>query len=202
MEEELSNHPRIQVFATDGRFFLKHVEKEYEVIILCLPDPYTAQINRFYTQEFFNLIKNKLHPQGIFAFRISSAENYISSQQGLYLSSLYRSLSSIFKKVIILPGDNNIFLASNEESLLFYDWSKLTERLNQRSISTKYVNHNFLPFRLSQMRIDNLKNALDKYDGKINYDLEPICFSAVSSTSAPSSLRFASGSMPLSFSSW
>ncbi|HEX9916557.1 MAG TPA: hypothetical protein VGB16_02370 [candidate division Zixibacteria bacterium] len=176
-EAGLFSNPRLDLHLIDGRLFVKNrIGKEkYDVIILNLPDPSTLQLNRFYTVEFFSSIKKILNEDGIFSFRISSSENYISPEQGLYLSSLYGSLSLVFKKVIVFPGDNNIFLASDQESL-FYDWSKITARLKERSIRTEYINQNFLPFRLSQFRIDYLKEAINKSSGRINYDLEPISF--------------------------
>ncbi|MCJ7508909.1 MAG: hypothetical protein MUO85_09310 [candidate division Zixibacteria bacterium] len=176
-EADLFSNPRLNLHLIDGRLFVKNPagKEKYDVIILNLPDPSTLQLNRFYTIEFFNSIKKILDENGIFSFRVSSAENYISPEQGLYLSSLYRSLSSVFKKVIVLPGDNNIFLASDRENL-FYDWSKITARLKERSIRTEYINQNFLPFRLSQFRIEYLRDAINKSLGRINYDLEPISF--------------------------
>ena len=55
---------------------LASTKPEYDVIIVNLPDPQTAQINRFYTLEFFQEVASKLAPQGIFSFRLSAAENY------------------------------------------------------------------------------------------------------------------------------
>lgn len=175
-EAGLFSNPNVNLHLLDGRLFVKNEKEKYDVIILNLPDPSNLQLNRFYTVEFFASIKKILNQNGIFSFRVSSAENYISPQQGLYLSSLYKSASIIFKKVIVFPGENNVFLASDNKDQLFYNWSKITERLKQRSISTQYINQNFLPYRLSQFRIDYLNDAIDKSSGRINYDLEPICF--------------------------
>ena len=175
-EADLFSNPNVNLHLLDGRLFVKNEKEKYDVIILNLPDPSNLQLNRFYTVEFFASVKKILNQNGIFSFRVSSAENYISPQQGLYLSSLYKSASIIFKKVIMFPGENNVFLASDNQDQLFYDWSKITEQLKQRSISTQYINQNFLPYRLSQFRIDYLNDAIDKSSGRINYDLEPICF--------------------------
>jgi len=175
-EANLLSDPNVNLHLLDGRLFVKNEKGKYDVVILNLPDPSNLQLNRFYTVEFFASVKKILKENGMFSFRVSSAENYVSPQQGLYLSSLYRSVSVIFKKVIVLPGDNNIFLASDNESVLTYDWSKITKRLKQRSISTQYINQNFLPYRLAQARIDYLENVIDKSFGRMNYDLEPICF--------------------------
>lgn len=181
-EEEIQSleNPLVQIHFQDGRFFVKKKSQEkvkpYDVIILNLPDPYTAQLSRFFTFEFFKMIKSVLDENGIFSFRVSSAENYISPELGLYLSSLYRTLKLNFEDVIVLPGSNNIFLAANKKGILFESWQKFVERLKEREISTTFVNQNFLPERLSPMRIEYSKNAITFQVGRINHDLRPISY--------------------------
>ena len=114
-ETEHFRSKRIHVFYEDGRAFLKSVKKSYDVITLNLPDPSTAQINRFFTQEFFLMAREKLSENGIFSFRISSAENYISYELQNFLASLYYTLKEVFSEVEIVPGDTNVFLASDRE---------------------------------------------------------------------------------------
>src|SRR5208337_2967291 len=48
-----STDPRVHVHNTDGRLFLRTTDRKFDVIIVNLPDPQTAQLNRFYTLEFF-----------------------------------------------------------------------------------------------------------------------------------------------------
>lgn len=174
MEEKLFNHPRINVIAADGRFFIKRADKEYEAIIMCLPDPYTAQINRFYTQEFFNLIKSKLHPQGIFAFRISSSENYISLELQDYLASLYFTLKAVFPFVEIVPGGTNIFLASMHKHTINLD--AMTSVLSTLDLNNLYVNPQMLQARLHPSRRDMLANTVQSGKPILNSDLKPISF--------------------------
>jgi spermidine synthase len=196
-------NPLVRMYLQDGRLFVKErlseagsigeeevkpsqspSQSQYDVIILNLPDPYTAQLNRFYTFEFFKMINSILNPGGIFSFRVSSAENYISPELGLYLSSLYQTLKLNFAEVIVLPGSNNVFLATNRKGILFESWQKFVDRLKERGIPTKFVNENFLPNRLSLMRMKYLENAIygeesrtgSPRTNRINHDLKPISY--------------------------
>jgi spermidine synthase len=174
-------NPRVAIRLVDGRLYVrKNLESDqpmrYDVIILNLPDPSTAQLNRFYTTGFFSMAKTSLNGGGIFSFRVTSAENYISDELGLYLSSLYRTLASVFEQVKALPGGNAIFLASGKRDVLFDDWQRLVSRLKQRGIKTSFVNENFLPDRLSPERIGVINGALARYVGRMNSDLEPVCY--------------------------
>jgi len=163
----------------DGRLFVKGKCRNggfsYDVIILNLPDPYTAMLNRFYTSEFFGMIEKILKKDGVFSFRATSQLNYISDEQALYLSSLYRTLKENFENVIVLPGYNNIFLASPERRL-HKDWKRIVENLKQDSIPTLYVSEYFLPDRLSPQRVDYLRNSILSKQGQINYDLSPVSY--------------------------
>jgi spermidine synthase len=182
-EKEIQSleNPRVVVHLVDGRLYVRqNLESDhparYDVIILNLPDPSTAQLNRFYTTGFFSMARSTLNPDGVFSFRVSSAENYISDELGLYLSSLYRTLASVFEEAKVLPGGNAIFLASGKRNVLFDDWQTLVGRLSQRGIRTSFVNESFLPDRLSPEREALLNNALHAVNGKKNSDLEPVCY--------------------------
>lgn len=170
---------RVTISHKDGRLFVRQKAEEkrgeYDLIVLNLPDPYNAQLNRFYTKEFFSLIKKLLHQDGIFSFRATSSENYLNQEQASYISSLFNTLSSEFKSVIVLPGSNNIFLASQGENLT-YDWMKISESLKKKNIQTIYINEHFLSNRLSPERIEYLLGIIKSGEGKINYDLKPISY--------------------------
>ena len=180
-ETQTLKNPWIDIHFMDGRLFIKKkfgsgTQKLYDLVILNLPDPYTAQLNRFFTLEFFSMIRSILNDEGVFSFRVSSAENYISKELGLYLSSVYRTLRSSFQEVKILPGSNNVFLASKTKGVLFEDWQTMVERLEQRGIYTKFVNQNYLPDRLSQFRVEFMSSAFSRETGRVNYDLNPVCY--------------------------
>lgn len=170
---------RVRIIHKDGKLFVreKHNQgkSEYDLIVLNLPDPYNAQLNRFYTKEFFSIVKNLLNGNGVFSFRVSSAENYLNPEQALYVSSIYRTLLSEFKNVIVLPGANNIFLAS-QTAKLTDNWVQIVESLEKKDIQTAFVNEHFLKNRLSEERIEYLHQMINSYKGKINYDLKPISY--------------------------
>ncbi|HSW35919.1 MAG TPA: hypothetical protein VLH18_04865, partial [Candidatus Limnocylindrales bacterium] len=45
--------PRVRMIHADGRLFVKTTNERYDMIIVDVPDPATAVLNRFYTREFF-----------------------------------------------------------------------------------------------------------------------------------------------------
>ncbi len=178
-QKEINSLKKANLKFQDGRLYVKEKcsrgDLLYDVIVLNLPDPYTAMLNRFYTSEFFGMIKKMLREDGVFSFRVTSQINYLSHEQSLYLSSLYRTLKESFKNVVVLPGNNSIFLSSPQGEL-HTDWKEIVGNLKKDSIQTLFVSEYFLPDRLSPQRLEYLKSSILSQNGKINYDLSPICY--------------------------
>ena len=57
-DKKILHDPRVRVFYTDGRFFLRTTKMRYDVVFVDLPDPSTAMLNRYYTIEFFKEAEN------------------------------------------------------------------------------------------------------------------------------------------------
>ncbi len=165
---------RVHIFFEDGRHFLERARQKYDLVILNLPEPATAQINRFYTQEFFREVKDKLNPGGVLSFRVPSAENYISPELRGFLSTLYVTLKEVFAEVEVVPGDTNIFLAS--DSPLTLNVADLAQRIKTLHLRTRFVTPEMLPARLNPIRVDRLKKNIQSGQGHINSDLAPICY--------------------------
>jgi spermidine synthase len=173
-EKAAFKNKRVHIFYQDGRAYLKQTPKKYDVIILNLPDPATAQLNRFYTKEFFEETFKKLTSGGIFSFRVSSAENYISPDLQNYLASLYFSLKQVFPLVEIVPGDSNIFLAGTNPISLAPQ--ELIKKIEQLELKNTYVGSNYLYSRLSPFRQEFLREKILSGRKTINRDLVPISY--------------------------
>jgi len=172
--EEVFQNPRVKVHYRDGRAFLSHSTNNYDVIILDLPEPTTAQINRFYTREFVRIVKDRLSEFGVFSFRVSSAENYISPELQDFLSSLFFTVREVFSYVAIVPGNTNVFLASSRPlSLEYTDIVKFIEDLK---LDTQYVIPQLLIDRLSPLRVNFLRETVSRGKGRVNRDLAPVSY--------------------------
>ncbi|GAI11733.1 unnamed protein product, partial [marine sediment metagenome] len=104
-EEYALDDRRVEVKNIDGRLFVKQTSDKYDIVIVNLPQPFTAQINRFYTVEFFKDARKILKEKGILFFGITSSPNYISEEQRNLLVSLNESLKKVFAEVRVIPGD-------------------------------------------------------------------------------------------------
>lgn len=166
---------RVRVIHTDGRLFVKRTKEKYDVVIVNLPDPYTALLNRYYSLEFFKEAGAILNPGGILAFSITSSENYLSGEAKDLLRSLHTTLRKVFADVKAIPGEAVIFLACGKEHVLTYDHRVFLERLKERAVETKYVREYYLPYQLSADRVLYIENVL-RVKGELNTDARPVAY--------------------------
>lgn len=169
--------PRVRVHAIDGRLFLKSARATFDVIIVNLPDPDTAQLNRFYTLEFFREARRALNPGGILSLRVTASENYISPPAAEFLRCIYKTLREAFPEVVVIPGDTVHFCATTRPGVLTADPSVLLGRLRSRHLRTGYVSEFYLPFRMSPDRMAQLDSAIrPQPDTPVNRDFAPIAY--------------------------
>lgn len=162
--------PEVHVHLDDGRRFIQKTDNRYDGIIIDLPPPGSLQLNRFYTREFFRETRSALLPGGVLCFGVPGAENYISEDQAHFLSTLNNTLGQVFNHVLIIPGERNIFIAS--DSPLSSDIASL---ISSRKIETVYVNKNYLAGRVTPERLSFVKSSIVE-DVPANHDFRPAAF--------------------------
>lgn len=158
--------PWLRVINQDGRSFLSAGPEKYDAIILSLPEPDTFQLNRFYTREFFDQVKSRLSPKGVFSFSIKGYDNYLSNIQQQKISSLFHTASDFFDHIQLLPGLNIHFLCANQPIS-----PDIPALLSSKKIQTTFI-RGYFHGNITDDRMAYLKNQiLDK--ATVNSDLSP-----------------------------
>ncbi|MCM8761555.1 MAG: hypothetical protein NC933_05445, partial [Candidatus Omnitrophica bacterium] len=170
---------RVSTIFMDARYYIKTTSAaRYDVIIVNLGAPSTAQINRFYTLEFFKEAKAVMKKGGLLSLGLSSSESYIGRELAEFLGSIYATLKSVFGEVKVLPGETSYFLASDDNSSLTYDFNILMQRAKLRNLDLKYVREYYLFSRLSPQNISYTDNTIKSASlgSRINSDFYPISY--------------------------
>jgi len=168
---------RVHVHYADGRHYLKTAGESFDVIILDLPDPQTAQLNRFYTVEFFASARDHLAPGGLLALQLRSSEDYISPDLAEFLRCIQHTLRQVFPYVVAIPGETIHFFAAMRPDLLTDDPNTLISRLQSRHLQTQYVREYFIPFRMMPDRMAQIHELLQPLPRTpVNRDFEPIAY--------------------------
>ena len=176
-DRRILDDPRVTFLLTDARRFIRNTAETYDAVLLNLPNPYTILLNRYYTREFFLEVKSRLKPGGVLSFALPSSENAIGDDLAGFLGSASATLSSVFANIVLLPGDNCRFIASNDGGFLTSDPAVLAERVRDRRLNTGYVREYYLPYQFSKERRDYLSSRLEGLPpGNINRDGRPVAF--------------------------
>jgi spermidine synthase len=170
----LLDDPRVTVWHRDGRRMMTTSEQRYHVILMDLPDPLSAQVNRYYTEEWFEEIRRHLDEKGVFSFSVQSSENVMNREQIRFLSCIYRTLHNAIPHVKVVPGANAHFLASPDSSLLELNADRVLQTLKSRGVETVYVSSAYLPYLLQPYRVDQLEQRIQGQEVPINRDIAPV----------------------------
>jgi len=164
--------PRVVVHNEDGRRYLARTSKLYDAILINLPEPFTAQINRFYTQEFFRLAASRMRHGAVFFFTASASETALGPSRANYLKLLHRTALSVFPEVVIFPGQTARFFCSNSRGTLTSEPEILVERIQQRRLQLLYVQDHYILWDLSPLRQETFMAMIDQAtETGINSDL-------------------------------
>lgn len=113
MDRRALADPRVRVSYEDGRRFLQTCVAQYDIIISLVADPATAALNRYYTLEYFRLVKAALRPGGVFIFSLESLpfpEGEILQRNALIL----HTLAEVFREVRVTAGTTSFFMACDQ----------------------------------------------------------------------------------------
>jgi spermidine synthase len=176
-QSQVFSDARVHLHYADGRHYLRTTGDTFDVIIVDLPDPQTAQLNRFYTREFFASAREHLAPAGLLALQLRASEDYISQDLAAFLRCIQHTLKQVFPHVAVIPGENMHFVAAMQAGELTENPQTLISRLRARNVETHYVREYFLPFRMMPDRMAQVHDLLRSgHDTPVNRDFAPIAY--------------------------
>jgi spermidine synthase len=171
--------PRLRIELADGRLLVRKMQGEaaqYDLVIVNLPYPTTLQLNRFYTVEFFQIVRGLLTKDGVVVIVLPGSLSYLSDELR-YLNALaYYTLQEAFPYVRPIPGDLALWLASPSNELSASTVESLVERWEVRRLDAQLVTAPHIRLRLDQRYLDWFWASLgvEGRETELNRDLHPL----------------------------
>jgi len=144
-------------------------QEKYDLVLLNLFEPNTFLNNRYFTFEFFKLLKRHISKDGLIVFYLSSSENYLIKELSDLLSVIYGTVKSVFLNVEVIYGDTTYFLVSDGNI-----------NLKTKEIVNNIKKNNYQIPQLNPVNIEEkikksveIKDLLKERKIKINKMLEP-----------------------------
>ncbi len=172
-QSELSD-PRVKIHYQDGRLFVKRTSDRFDLIFIGLSAPQELQTNRLFSTEFFSIAKKKLNPGGIIVLSLPGSMTYLSPELRDLNGCIMDTLKSVFAFLRVIPGETNLYFASDSERLLKATPQDLFNRLNQRKIPTSLMTKGYMEYRLHERWLTWFDKSMDKRSTHINSDFQPL----------------------------
>jgi spermidine synthase len=174
IESEL-NDSRVTITNIDGPLFLKTTRNTYDLIFIGIMEPSNLQANRFFTKEFFSLVKKRLNNGGILVLGLPGSLMYVNEELKNLNSCIFHTLKGVFSYIRVIPGDGkNIFLSSDSQDVTAIDKDQIIERLHLRNIRANVIVPWHLEKKLHHGWQDWFSRFLEGSSHKINYDFKPL----------------------------
>ena len=159
----------ITVYNDNARQHLKKNKKMYDVVLIGMDLPINTALNSFYTQEFFEIAKDNLSEDGFIALKLPGAMVYTDEIMTKLNASVYNALDTVFESVQIIPGSENILVATKHKIPYRID---LKRRLKDIEYETFVLSKYYVDERMDTQKTQWLKFQLDKSENKklINTD--------------------------------
>ncbi len=136
-DHRIGDDRRFRIIARDARRFIKEQEAPgYDLIIMNLPDPSTASVNRYYTADFFREARAVLNQGGILSLTVPTSTGYVGRRMQTANGAIATSLRKSFRNVSASSAEYGYLFAS--DSTISTDPSLLAARFEGRAIKTSY----------------------------------------------------------------
>ncbi|MBI5196074.1 MAG: hypothetical protein HZA10_07105 [Nitrospirae bacterium] len=173
-DRNILNDKRLRIITADARKFIKTLQNtRYDLVVLNLPEPSTAGINRFYTVEFFKEAHKVLRQGGMLSLSLPTSSGYVGKRMQIANGSVFNSLKSVFKNVSVSSEEYGIMLAS--DSFMDTRPEMLESRFSKKIIGTKYFHPYIIKDAFSPLKVRALEERLGKTKA-VNNDLRPAAY--------------------------
>lgn len=177
-EEDIKKEiERVNFYYGDAIYFLKNniIKEKFDTVVLNTGFQGTLLSSRYYTQEFFKILKNYLNDDGVLIFSLPAGENYIDRNMLYKLSSIYKTVKSVFENVFLIHGESLYFLCSKNKLEITPGY--ILQRIKEEKADNPVFNKRYLEKILNKERQINIESLLERKDIKINTIYSPVaCF--------------------------
>lgn len=175
LEKEVLNHneemERIHFIHADPLRYLRQMEDElFDVIIVGGGVPYTLEDNRWCTEHFFSLAREKLNHQGILMCGGVEYAPFWSPARREMLRVFYSTLRSVFPEVQVWAGNSVFFLGSDH--FTGNDWWQLHPHIVENNV---YIRRDYFPDYLMESQTSDVMGVVEQ-PAPVNSSVKPELF--------------------------
>lgn len=165
---------RLLLVNEDARRYVKRTGAgTYDLIVMNLREPVTANINRFYTVEFFQEARRTLKDGGVMVLSLTPSFGYVGRQLQLANGTIFASLRTVFTHVE--PSSEEYGIIAVSDRTIETRPSRLRERFGLRKVYTDVFRAELLEEVFDPRRVEAVRSRLGSIE-TINRDSRPVAY--------------------------
>ncbi len=166
--DTLCGNMKVTVKGSDPISFLRNDGETYDAVLQLIPPPSTLAVSRFFTVEYFRLIREHLSVDGVFMCTPMPYYNYSPESYRKGFSPLYNALAGVFSHIAIIPGSSLYAVASQLPVN-----PAVASLAGSRGIITSYVNSDYIDDLDLRAKRELVLSHVDRKAGQ-NTALRPV----------------------------
>jgi spermidine synthase len=115
-----------------------------------------------------------MNPNGIIVLTLPGSLTYISPELRDLNGCILDTLKSVYRSVKIIPGDVNLYLASDSSQLEKVTIEEIIKRFEERKIKTSLFTKSYIEYRLHERWLKWFLQSMDGRKVNINSDFRPL----------------------------
>jgi spermidine synthase len=159
---------KLSIINDDALKYIRKNNELFDVVLVLVPPPATLQLNRYYTTEFFREVKSKMNDGGIFMCSPGQGQDYFNKESVQLYSSIFNSMSNVFRNVMPIVGHKLYFIASDSELS-----TSVCSLAGEKNIRNIYVGPDYLADDLIASRTNNFLKIID-HEARENSEAYPV----------------------------
>ncbi len=136
----------------DAFSYIQNTDIKFNVVILLLPPPSSFSLNRFYTLEFFTALKKIMQDNAVFSCSAGINPNYFNEESVKLFSSVFNSLTEVFRFVTPVAGTKLYFIASDKEINTSFGFLTSVRKIDNLYVNSDYFADDLVASRSAQIR--------------------------------------------------
>jgi len=158
---------RFELSHQDPTEYLQKTKDSFDLIFVNYNDPVSVGQGLYLTREFLDLCRSRLDTGGVVAVTARCGENFIPEDRLENINNILATLSAVFSGVVVIPGEQAIFVAGTDKSLLTLEPELILTRLSGIEHKLTYWGSAYLYDKLSPFRVEKLSSRLDANGGEV-----------------------------------
>jgi spermidine synthase len=165
---------RLHVLTDDARRYIKGLRgPRYDLVLLNLPEPSTANLNRLYTVEFFREAQRALKADGVIALALPASFGYVGKRMQAANGSIAASLKAVFRNVVLSSEEYGVLAAS--DGPIETAPARLQRRVRERDVAMAYFHPYLLDDAFDPLKVEQHRARLAAVTEQ-NTDARPVAY--------------------------